>query len=94
MPDECICSMQCAANSNRATRDEGGKRVVGKYDDAALRGDGQLLACDLLDGVAEHIGVLEPHAREQDDARAQDVRRVEPPAEPRFDDGVLSPIQY
>ena len=35
--------------------------------------------------------MLEPDVREEDDARAQDVRRVEPPAEPRLDDGDVDP---
>ena len=37
--------------------------------------------------VAEHVGVLEPDVREQDDVRAEHVRRVEAPAEPGLDDG-------
>ena len=52
-----------------------------------VRGDGELLARDLLERVAEHVRVLEPDVREQDDARAKHVRRVVPPAEPGLDDG-------
>ena len=36
--------------------------------------------------LAEHVGVLEPDVRQQDDVRAEDVRRVEPAAEARLDD--------
>ena len=47
----------------------------------------KLLLRDLLGRVAEHLGVLEGDVREQDDRRVDDVRRVEPPAEPGLDDG-------
>ena len=46
----------------------------------------KLLDRNLLDRVAEHVGVLEPDVREQDDARADDVRCVVPAAEPGLDD--------
>ena len=46
---------------------------------------------DLLDRVAEDVGVLEGDVRQEDDARAQDVRRVEPAAEARFHDGDVDP---
>ena len=46
----------------------------------------ELLGRDLLDRVAEHVGVLEPDVREQDDARADDVRGIVPAAEPGLDD--------
>ena len=63
-----------------------GVRVVGEDDDRALLRDGELLARDGLDGVAEHVRVVEPDVREQHDASAEDVRRVEPAPEPRLDD--------
>ena len=47
----------------------------------------ELLDRNLLDRVAEHVGVLEPDVRQQDDARADDVRGVVPAAEPCLDDG-------
>ena len=43
-------------------------------------------ARDLLARVAEHLGVLERDVRQQDDRRVDDVRRVEPAAEPGLDD--------
>ena len=46
----------------------------------------ELLGRDLLDRLAEHVGVLEPDVREQDDARADDVRGVVAAAEPGLDD--------
>ena len=49
--------------------------------------DRELLGRDLLARLAEHVGVLEPDVREQDDVRAQDVRRVEAAAEACLDDG-------
>ena len=48
--------------------------------------DRQLLARDLAAGLAEHLGVLEPHVRQQHDVRVEHVRRVEPAAEACFDD--------
>ena len=47
----------------------------------------KLLRRDLLDRLAEHVGVLEPHVRQQDDPRAQHVRRVVAAAETRLHDG-------
>ena len=48
--------------------------------------NGELLDRNLLDRVAEHVGVLEPDVRQVHDARTEDVRRVEPAAQPRLDD--------
>ena len=44
---------------------------------------------DLLPRVAEDVGVLEADVRQQDDGRVEDVRRVEPAAEPGLDDGCV-----
>ena len=41
----------------------------------------------VLDGVSEHVGVLEPDVRQQDDPGAENVRRIEPAAETGLDDG-------
>src|SRR3954469_25175397 len=49
----------------------------------------KLLARDLLERVAEYLGVLERNIGEQNDLRADDVRRVEPTPEAGFDDGHL-----
>ena len=64
-----------------------GELLVGEHGDRTLLDDRELLRRDLLARVAEHVGVLEPDVREQDDVRAEDVRRVEPAAEPGLDDG-------
>ncbi len=66
-------------------RDEVGELVVGQHDDRAGAGDGELLGGDLLARVAEHLGVLEPDVRQQDDARVDHVRRVVAAAEPGLD---------
>ena len=55
--------------------------------DRARTGDGELLAGDLLASLAEHLRVLEVDVRQVDDARPDDVGRVEPTAEARLDDG-------
>ena len=60
-------------------------RPVREDDGRAGLRDGELLGRDLLEGVAEHVGVLEPDVRQQDDARAKHVRRVVPAAETRLD---------
>ena len=46
----------------------------------------KLLGRNLLDRLAEHVGVLEPDVGEQNDARADHVGRVVAPAEPGLDD--------
>ena len=46
----------------------------------------KLFPRDLLTRLAEHLGVLERDVREQDDLGVDDVRRVEPASETRFDD--------
>src|SRR5262245_18284343 len=47
----------------------------------------KLLVRDLLTRLAEYLGVLEGDVGEQNDLGVDHVRSVEPPAEPRFDDG-------
>ena len=49
--------------------------------------DGELLGCDRLARVAEHLGVLERDVRQHHDRRVEDVRRVEAAAEAGLDDG-------
>ena len=73
--------------TNAPARDERGEGVVRQdYYRVVSMDNSELLRRDRLDRVAEDVGVLEPDVREQDDARAQHVRGVVPPAEARFDD--------
>ena len=53
----------------RRTGRGGDERCVGGFD-------GGLVACDLLDGVAEHVRVLERDARDRRRVRLQRARRV------------------
>ena len=46
----------------------------------------EFLLRDLLARLAKHLGVFQRDVREQDDLGVDDVRRVEPSAEPRLDD--------
>ena len=46
----------------------------------------EFLLRDLLARLAEHLGVFERDVGEQDDLGVDDVRRVEPSAEPGLDD--------
>ena len=48
--------------------------------------NGKLFLRDLLARLAEHLGVLQRDVGQQDDLGVDDVRRVEPSAEPRLDD--------
>ena len=88
-------SRNAAAASRGATdaraRASGGmsslERVVRRDNYSCRMRNCQLLLRDLLRRVAEHLGVLERDVREQHDRRVDDVRRVEPPAEARLDDG-------
>ena len=64
----------------RATRRPAGRRRAG--DD-----DRELLARDLVARVPEDVRVLETDVRQEHDGSVEHVRRVEPPAEARFDDG-------
>ena len=76
-----------AADDDVRRRPGGANSVVGEHGDRPLLHDRELLGRDLLARLAEHVRVLEADVREQDDAAAEDVRRVEPAAEPRLDDG-------
>jgi len=51
----------------------------------------RLLGEDELARAAKHLGVLKGDVGEHDDRRADDVRRVEAAAEPRFERGGLHP---
>src|SRR6266516_1642180 len=60
---------------------------LAEYDRVARMDDGELLGGDLLPRRAEHVGVLERDARQDDDARVEDVRGVVAAAESGLDDG-------
>ena len=79
--DECLRRLACAADAELATGDQMSVGVVGQDDDRALGCDRELLGRDRLERIAEHVRVLEPDVREQDDAGAENVRRVEPTTE-------------
>ena len=85
MPDERLRGLPGSAEPDLACRDEVAVGLVGKNDDAALLRDREFLPRDGLHGVTEHVRVLEPDVREQDDPRLEDVRRVEAAAEPGLD---------
>ncbi len=87
MADECLRSLAGATEHDVARGHERPERVV-RYDNyrVVTMDNSELLDRDFLDRVAEHVGVLEPDVREQDDARADDVRGVVPAAEPGLDD--------
>ena len=87
MAHEGLRGLACAADSDVAAGNEMGERAVGEDDDRLGRRDRELLRRDRLERVAEDVRVVEPDVREEDDACAQDVRRVEAAAEPGFDDG-------
>ena len=53
---------------------------------ASCCGDGELLARDRLARLAEHVHVVQPDVREQDDRCVEHVRRVVASTEPRLDD--------
>ena len=65
----------------------------GSDRDRCLLDDGELLGCDLLARLAEHVRVLEPDVREQDDVRAEHVRRVVAAAEPGLDHRDVDPAR-
>ena len=67
MSDEGLGSLTRASEPDLAGGDELRERLVGKKDDAVLLRDRELLARDRLARVAEHVSVLEPHVREEDD---------------------------
>ncbi len=86
--DERLGGLAGAAEHDLPGRHEGREGVVRQHHyRVVIMDNGELLLRDLLQRVAEHVGVLEPHVREQDDARAQDVGGVVPAAEAGLDDG-------
>ena len=87
MAEEGLGRRPGAAEPHSSPGHERRELVVRQHDDGARARDRELLAGDRLAGLAEHLGVLEPDVRQQHDARVEDVRRVEPAAEPGFDDG-------
>ena len=88
MSHECVRRLVRAAEHDVAHWHERSKFVV-RYDNyrVVIMDNSELLDRNLLDRVAEHVGVLEPDVRQQDDPRADDVRCVVPAAEPCLDDG-------
>ena len=53
---------------------------------ASACGNGELLARDRLARLAEHVHVIQPDVREQNDRGVEHVRRVVASTEPRLDD--------
>ena len=84
-PTNDLGGLSCAAQNDLVAPHEVDVRPVREDDGRAGLRDGELLGRDRLEGVAEHVGVLEPDVRQQDDARAKHVRRVVPAAETRLD---------
>ena len=62
-------------------------RVVRRDNHSCGMSNREFLPRDLLVRLAEHLGVLQRHVREQNDLSVDDVGRIEPPAETRLDDG-------
>ena len=87
-PTKRLGRLPRAAEHDPAARHERHERVVRQDDYRVVSMDNsELLRRDLLDRVAENVGVLEPDVGQQHDAGAQHVRRVVAPAEPGLDDG-------
>ena len=86
-PAKASAASRAPPSRTSLSRDEAAPFVVGQHDGRAGLRDRELLARDLLARVAEDVGVLEADVRQQDDARVDDVRRVEPAAESGLDDG-------
>ena len=60
--------------------------LVREHCDRPLLDDRELLGRDLGARLPEDVRVVEANVRQQDDVRAEDVRRVEPATETRLDD--------
>ena len=87
MADERLRRLPGATVDDRPTRDERRQCVVRQDHYGFVRMDNsELLRRDRLDRLAEDVGVLQPDVRQQNDAGAQDVRRVVAPPEPGLDD--------
>ena len=67
------------------------RRYTADDERAVVAEHGQLLGGDRLVGLAEPLGVVEPHRREGGDLGGQHVRRIEAAAEPRLDDAEFDP---
>ena len=92
MAHERLCRLPGATDDDPATRHERCERVVRQDNySVVIMDNSELLDRNLLHRLAEHIGVLEPHVRQQDDPRAQHVRRIVAPAETRFHDRCIDP---
>jgi hypothetical protein len=88
VPDERLGSFARASRDNpHSGGDEALESVVRHDNYACCVSNCQLLFRDLLDRVAEYLGVLERDVREQDDLGLDDVGCVEPSPQPGLDDG-------
>ena len=85
-PEEGLRRLSGAAEPDLVLRHEVSPFGLAEDDDGARGDDRQLLARDRLTRRTEDLGVLERDVRQQHDPRVEDVRRVEPSAEPRLDD--------
>src|SRR6478752_3016601 len=87
MADECLRRLLGAAEQDGAAPDELLERVV-RYDNyrVFIMDNSKFFDSNLLDRLAEHVGVLEPDVGEKNDARVDYVGRVVAPTEPGLDD--------
>jgi hypothetical protein len=91
--EERLGSFACAALHDRGVVGHEPLECVVRHDNYSCRmTNSELLLRDLLARLAEHLGVLQRNVREQDDLGVDDVRRVEPPPKPRFDDCDVHPL--
>ncbi len=79
-------------SSPRPTSGRAPATRLAEDDERALRTTASFSAAISVPRLAELLGVLEPDVREHDHRRAEDVRRVQPPAEPRLDHGRVDPL--
>ena len=85
--DERLGRLACAADPDLAAGERDAANVSsGRTTIASVGATASFSRRDRLERVAEDVRVLEPDVREEDDARAEDVRRVEAAAEPCLDD--------
>ena len=90
VPGECLGGLARAADRRRAPSGTSSRHSSsGEHDRRSGRATASFSRAICLARVAEDVGVLEPDVRQQDDRRVEDVRRVEPAAEPGLDDGCV-----
>ena len=97
LPEERLCGGD-GEREVRAPGQDGrrGERLplgLAENDRGAVARDRELLPRDLLPGLAEDVGVLEPDVGEHDDRGAKHVRRVEPPAEAGLDNRRVAALE-